>query len=52
MARGWVPLKKDDIVDIVAPASSTKGNGLQEGLEFLRSWGLVPRMSADILVPM
>lgn len=45
---GWIPLKKGDIVDVVAPASSTKGDGLQEGLKFLESWGLVPRMPANI----
>lgn len=46
--RGWLPLQKGDVVDIIAPASSTKGDGLKEGLAFLESWGLVPRISANI----
>lgn len=47
-ARGWLPLNEGDLVDIVAPASSSKPESLQGGLQFLEGWGLVPRMSPQI----
>ena len=46
--RGWLPLREGDVVDIVAPASSSKPESLQGGLHFLEGWGLVPRMSPQI----
>ena len=48
MKHGWLPLVDGDIVDIIAPASATAGDGLRNGIEYLRGWGLVPRMSEDI----
>jgi muramoyltetrapeptide carboxypeptidase len=46
--KGWNPLIEGDVVDIIAPASSSSGEGLQKGLQFLEGWGLVPRMSSQI----
>ena len=48
MLNRWLPLVEGDIVDIIAPASSASGDGLQKGLNYLRSWGLVPRMADHI----
>lgn len=47
-SKGWLPLTEGDVVDIVAPASSSSGEGLKQGLQFLESWGLIPRMSPQI----
>jgi muramoyltetrapeptide carboxypeptidase len=47
--HGWLPLVPGDIVDIVAPASATTSkDGLAKGIEYLRKWGLVPRMNEAI----
>jgi muramoyltetrapeptide carboxypeptidase len=46
--RGWLPLVEGDVVDIIAPASSSSVEGLHKGLQFLEGWGLVPRMSPQI----
>ena len=39
----WTPLKKGDIVDIIAPASSCSKEELNQVLDFLKKWELVPR---------
>ncbi len=46
--KGWLPLVEGDVIEIVAPASSSSAEGLQKGLRFLEGWGLVPRMSSQI----
>lgn len=47
--HGWLPLVPGDIVDVVAPASATTSKeGLANGIEHLRGWGLVPRMNEAI----
>ena len=45
----WEPLKKGDIVDVVAPAGRPKPHTIS-GIEgFLNSWGLKARVAPDIL---
>lgn len=46
--RAWNKLETNDIVDIVAPGSGTSALELTQACEFLKSWGLVPRVSADL----
>jgi muramoyltetrapeptide carboxypeptidase len=48
LRSGWLPLVEGDVVDIIAPASSTSGDGIHKGMNYLRSWGLVPRMAENI----
>ena len=45
----WQYLKPGDIVDIIAPASHCPPEKLQEGIEYLKSIGLVPRIPEDII---
>ncbi|MGE4132960.1 MAG: LD-carboxypeptidase [Bdellovibrionales bacterium] len=42
------PVKKGDIVDVVAPASACSRAELQAGIRFLKSLGLRPRVPHDI----
>ena len=47
----WQPLCRGDIVDIVAPASASTKEGLEEAIGFVERWGLHPRWPADIFGP-
>jgi muramoyltetrapeptide carboxypeptidase len=44
----WSKLLPGDIVDVVAPGSACKPEALQNGIRFLESWGLRPRVSRNI----
>ena len=44
-------LQKGDIIDIIAPASSCPEAEFLKALEFIESWGLVPRYNGDIMNP-
>ena len=46
--NGWLPLQEGDIVDVVAPASHCTREGLNGGIRFLKSWGLVPRVPKNL----
>lgn len=49
----WRPLRKGDVIDVVAPASPCLKTEapISAIKEFLISWGLVPRIPDDILGP-
>lgn len=47
--KHWSFLKPGDTVDIIAPASHCPPEKLQEGIEFLKSLGLVPRVPEDLI---
>jgi muramoyltetrapeptide carboxypeptidase len=47
----WNYLKAGDIVDIIAPASHSPETRLDEGVEWLRSLGLAPRLPHDLIDP-
>lgn len=51
MKNGWAPLKRGDLVEIIAPGSSCKPEGLQGGLKFLETWGLTPKLPHKIFAP-
>ncbi|MCB0357771.1 MAG: LD-carboxypeptidase, partial [Bdellovibrionales bacterium] len=44
----WQALEPGDIVDIVAPASSSTGKDFQNALRFVHKMGLVPRAPKNI----
>lgn len=46
--QSWKALKKNDIVDIVAPGSGTREDELNQACQFLESWGLRPRVSKSL----
>ena len=37
-----------EIIDVIAPASACSAGRLSAGLDLLRSWGYVPRVSVDV----
>lgn len=45
----WSPLKKGDIVDIVAPGWACSREQLALAVQTLKSWGLVPRVPKDLI---
>ena len=47
--KNWVPLKKGDIVDIVAPGWTCSREQLLAAVKTLKSWGLVPRVPKDLI---
>ncbi|MCB0342575.1 MAG: LD-carboxypeptidase [Pseudobdellovibrionaceae bacterium] len=47
-AHRWMPLESGDIVDIVAPGSACTPSELKGAVQFLKSWGLVPRYPAKL----
>lgn len=49
MKKSWTYLKKNDIVDIIAPASNSPSEKLQEGVGFLEHLGLTPRVPHDLI---
>ena len=48
MAKSWSPLVAGDIVDVIAPGSSVAPQVLEGAIEFLKSWGFVPRVPEEI----
>jgi muramoyltetrapeptide carboxypeptidase len=51
LSKGWTPLKEGDLVEIIAPGSSCKPEGLNGGLKFLEGWGLTPKLPHKIFAP-
>lgn len=49
MIHAWSYLKKNDIVDIIAPASHSPTNRLEEGIRWVENAGLIPRVPSDII---
>lgn len=47
----WEPLKKGDLVDVVAPGWACRDELLQPACEFLENWGLRVRAPKDLLEP-
>lgn len=47
----WAPLKKGDLVDIVAPGWICKEGSLPAAVEFFESWGLRVRIPEHLLAP-
>lgn len=45
----WRPLKAGDTIDIIAPASASTSERLEFGLDWLRSLGLIPRFSDNLI---
>ncbi len=46
--RFWEALKPGDIVDLVAPGFAISNEDLQGAMQFVRSWGLEPRLPKKI----
>lgn len=46
--KNWRPLKKNDLVDVIAPAWATTSDELQLGLKYLENIGLRARVSENI----
>lgn len=49
MSNSWTFLNPGDIVDIIAPASHSPVNRLEDGIRWVESAGLHPRVPADII---
>ena len=49
LARSWEPLLLNEPVDIIAPASASTDEVLNQGMEWLREIGLVPRMPEKMI---
>lgn len=47
--HSWSFLKKNDIVDIIAPASNSPSHKLEDGIKWIESIGLIPHVPADII---
>lgn len=45
----WQFLEKNDIVDIIAPASNSPLDRMDDGIEWVRSVGLIPRMQEGMI---
>ncbi len=45
----WLPLQPGDIVDVVSPGFAPSDEELENGVRFLESWGLVPRLPKNLL---
>lgn len=45
---GWTPLKTGSVVDIVAPGFRPTDKEAESGIQFLKSWGLTPRVPKDL----
>ena len=46
--KSWQGLKQGDVVDLVAPGFRSGPEELRSAEEFIRSWGLVPRVPQGI----
>lgn len=44
----WQPLKKGDLVDVIAPGFRPTDDEVEAGIQFLESWGLRARLPKDI----
>ncbi len=49
MSKSWTYLKPGDIVDIIAPASHSPTHRLEDGIRWVESTGLYPRIPDDII---
>jgi muramoyltetrapeptide carboxypeptidase len=49
MKKTWSVLKKNDIVDIIAPASNTPPARFEDGLSWIKDIGLIPRVPEGML---
>lgn len=47
--KSWKPLKKGDVVDVIAPGYAVEPARLQAGLQALEKWGLRPRCPDDLI---
>jgi muramoyltetrapeptide carboxypeptidase len=47
--QSWSYLQKNDIVDIIAPASHSPTHKLEDGISWVESLGLIPRVPKDII---
>ena len=47
--QSWSYVQKNDIVDIIAPASNSPFHKLEEGISWVESAGLIPRVPGDII---
>lgn len=47
----WPFLKPNDVVDIIAPASSSPTHKLEDGVKWVENVGLIPRVPHDIIKP-
>lgn len=47
--KSWSVLHKNDIVDIIAPASHSPLNRLEDGIKWVESTGLIPYIPKDII---
>jgi muramoyltetrapeptide carboxypeptidase len=47
--KSWSFLKHNDIVDIIAPASHSPLNRLEDGIRWVESVGLIPHVPKDII---
>lgn len=47
--KSWSVLQKNDIVDIIAPASHSPLNRLEDGIKWVESTGLIPYIPKDII---
>lgn len=47
----WAPLKKGDLVDIVAPGWVCKAEALPPAVDFFKSWGLRVRIPEGLIEP-
>ena len=45
----WTPLKKGDVVDIIAPGFANTPEEVERAVEYLKSWGLVARIPKDLI---
>jgi muramoyltetrapeptide carboxypeptidase len=47
--KSWSFLQKNDVVDIIAPASRSSVDRLEEGIRWVENLGLIPRVPFDIM---
>lgn len=47
--KSWSVLQKNDIVDIIAPASHSPLNRLEDGIKWVETTGLIPYIPKDII---
>lgn len=47
--KSWSFLRKNDIVDIIAPASRSTSDRLEDGIRWVEQAGLIPRVPFDIM---
>lgn len=50
-SRQWKPLRKGDIVDVVAPGYASLPEHVEAARKFIISWGLVPRIPPALIAP-